>query len=206
MYPSRDNSSPACGGSAQRAMGAHTAFFNTLKQEVNKAFAAKFAQESIEEKWERWRKQHAKRPAPRPLPKARENLCVSQEWIEGFVAKLSERLDTSIAKGKSIPNWKNLRPRTQFDSNEKAHVQRDARSDITGLRNPSNEPNVSNKWNPSNFPDATSGTCTTYMSSSSAQPYVSNESNVSNKSNLHDNSRDRPFSDQLRDFQGATEK
>ena len=70
MYPSLPNSSPARGGSARRAMGANIAFMKSLKQEVKRIFASKFANESIEEKWERWRKEHAKRPEPRTLPKA----------------------------------------------------------------------------------------------------------------------------------------
>jgi hypothetical protein len=83
-------------------------FLKSLKADVNRTFYSKFKDETIEEKWERWRREHAKLPPPRPLPKARVDLCVPLEHVDEIAAKLCVFMDRAIDADKPAPNWREM--------------------------------------------------------------------------------------------------
>jgi hypothetical protein len=110
MYPHLNNDSSGPSHLPFTTYHLPISTLNALRKETKRAFAAQFATETIEEKWERWRKDHAKRPDPRPLPKARVDLSVPLDHIDALTEKVCQRLDESLAAGKSAPDWKKLIP------------------------------------------------------------------------------------------------
>jgi len=49
--------------------------------------------ESEDEKWERWRKEHAQMPEPRPLPVSAPPACISEQRLEEAVAELLRHVE-----------------------------------------------------------------------------------------------------------------
>jgi hypothetical protein len=83
-----------------------TSFWKALKSDVNRVFCARFAKETTEEKWARWREELASAPPPRPLPKPPVPNDISVEKIDGFAEQLCARMEQALAKNAEAPNWR----------------------------------------------------------------------------------------------------